>query len=137
MPDRVGTVYDITAHELSTRTGIHLNGGKTRVWNAAGATPPDFAPLGSNVWVGDRSLPSNEQGLTILCTPCGSPQYVAHQLQHTTESHHSFPECIPALEDLQSSWLLLLSVPALAATTSSAPSPPNTRKSSPCAMTPT
>jgi hypothetical protein len=31
MPGRARTVYDITAHELSTRTGIQLNGGKTRV----------------------------------------------------------------------------------------------------------
>ena len=103
MPGRARTVYDITAHELSTRTGIQLNGGKTRVWNAAGTTPPNLGPLGPNVWVGDRSLPSNQQGLTILGTPIGSPQYVAHQLELTTASHHSLLERIPALEDLQSS----------------------------------
>lgn len=64
MPGRARTVYDITAHELSTRTGIQLNGGKTRVWNAAGTTPPNLGPLGPNVWVGDRSLPSSPCAMT-------------------------------------------------------------------------
>ena len=86
-PDRVREVYDLMAHELHAHTRIRLNSGKTRIWNAAGITPPALAPLGPDVWVGDRALPSEQRGLTILGAPVGTPQYVAHQLQDIT--HYS------------------------------------------------
>ena len=87
---------------------IHLNQGKTRVWNAAGTEPPNIASLGPDVWVGNPNLPATHQGLTVLGAPVGSPMFVQHQLQHTHHTHQQLLQRIPTLDDLQASWLLLL-----------------------------
>ena len=55
-----------------------------------------------------RVCPGHEQGLTILGTPVGSEAYIRHQLQLTSQSHQQLLQRIPALDDLQASWLLLL-----------------------------
>ena len=72
--------YDLLATHLHHHARIHLNQGKTRVWNAAGAEPPNTASLGPDVWVGSPSLPATHQGLTVLGAPVGSPMFVQHQL---------------------------------------------------------
>ena len=107
-PDRVRTVYDVMANELRTHTRIQLNSGKTRVWNAAGATPPGLEALGPEVWVGNTTLPREQQGITILGAPLGTAEYVAQQLLHSSQSHQALLERIPTVDDLQSAWLLLL-----------------------------
>ena len=60
------------------------------------------------LWKGDSSLPPSEQGLRILGTPLGHPEYVRNQLQRVSASHRLLLERIPAVQDLQSAWLLLL-----------------------------
>ena len=107
-PDRVRTVYDVMANELRTHTRIQLNSGKTRVWNAAGATPPGLEALGPEVWVGNTTFPREQQGITILGAPLGTAEYVAQQLLHSSQSHQALLERIPTVDDLQSAWLLLL-----------------------------
>ena len=107
-PDRVRTVYDVMANELRTHTRIQLNSGKARVRNAAGATPPGLEVLGPEVWVGNTTLPREQQGITILGAPLGTAEYVAQQLLHSTQSHQALLERIPTVDDLQSAWLLLL-----------------------------
>ena len=89
----------------------------TRVSSSTAAKPgcgtrrahcPGINHLGTDVWVGNQSLPCHEQGLTILGTPVGSEAYIRHQLQLTSQSHQQLLQRIPALDDLQASWLLLL-----------------------------
>ena len=107
-PQRVRPVYDLLATHLHHHARIHLNQGKTRVWNAAGAEPPNIASLGPDVWVGNPNLPATHQGLTVLGAPVGSAMFVQHQLQHTLHSHQQLLQRIPTLDDLQASWLMLL-----------------------------
>ena len=107
-PQRVRPVYDLLATHLHQHAHIHLNQGKTRVWNAAGTEPPNIASLGPDVWVGNTNLPATHQGLTVLGAPLGSPSFVQHQLQHTLQTHQQLLQRIPTLDDLQASWLLLL-----------------------------
>ena len=107
-PQRVRPVYDLLATHLHHHARIHLNQGKTRVWNAAGAEPPNIASLGPDVWVGNPNLPATHQGLTVLGAPVGSSMFVQHQLQHTLHTHQQLLQRIPTLDDLQASWLLLL-----------------------------
>ena len=107
-PQRVRPVYGLLATHLHHHARIHLNQGKTRVWNAAGAEPPNIALLGPDVWVGNPNLPATHQGLTVLGAPVGSPMFVQHQLQHTLHSHQQLLQRIPTLDDLQASWLMLL-----------------------------
>ena len=107
-PQRVRPVYDLLATHLHHHARIHLNQGKTRVWNAVGAEPPNIASLGPDVWVGNPNLPATHQGLTVLGASVGSSMFVQHQLQHTLHTHQQLLQRIPTLDDLQASWLLLL-----------------------------
>ena len=106
-PDRVRAVYDLMAHEFFQHAHIQLNSGKTRVWNASGATPPGLEPLGPEVWAGSQHLLPQEQGLTILGTPVGSEAYIQRQLQNTRQNHQHLLQRIPDIDDLQASWFLL------------------------------
>lgn len=107
-PTRIHEIYDLMAHKLNRHTQIQLNSGKARVWNASGTTPPNLAPLGHDVWVSDQTLPSQQQGLTILSTPLVSETYVRHQLNNINCSHEQLLQRIPARDDLQAFWFLLL-----------------------------
>ena len=66
------------------------------------------ATLGSDVWVGNPALPFTEQGLTVLGAPIGHTDFIQTQLQQASQAHTGFLQDIPALDDLQASWLLLL-----------------------------
>ena len=107
-PERVRPVYDLLSEQLFNHTRIQLNTGKTRVWNGAGQRPPNLTSLGSDVWVGNPALPSTEQGLTVLGAPIGHADFIQTQLQQASQAHTGFLQDIPALDDLQASWLLLL-----------------------------
>ena len=71
-------------------------------WAAARTSDPSVV-----VWRGDPSLPASEQGLRILGTLLGYPEYVHHQLRRASVDHRLLLERIPAVQDLQSAWLLL------------------------------
>ena len=107
-PARVRPVYDLLAHHLFSSAHIQLNSGKTRVWNMARTLPPNLDGLGGGVWVGDRGLPAEAQGLMVLGAPVGTPQYKQQHLQQLRAQHDQLLQRIPELDDLQASWLLLL-----------------------------
>ena len=107
-PERVRPVYDLLSEHLFNHTGIRLNTGKTRVWNGAGQLPPNLTSLGSDVWVCNPARPTTEQGLTVLGAPIGHADFIQTQLQQASQAHTGFLQDIPALDDLQASWLLLL-----------------------------
>ena len=107
-PHRVETAYQILAHELQQHAHIQLNPAKTRVWNNSGHRPPNVEHLGPEVWVGARELRPEQQGITILGTPVGTPEFQATHLQATADQHSTLLQRIPAIQDLQAEWLLLL-----------------------------
>ena len=89
-----------------------MHQGKTRVWNKAGAAPTDVHTLqpieqSARVWVGDQTLPPEEQGLQVLGTPVGSPDYILAALRRVTAKHATLFERIGAVPDLQTAFLLL------------------------------
>ena len=53
-------------------------------------------------------LPVELQGLNILGTPLGNPEFVRAHLERTVQKHQKLLERIPVVPDVQSSWLLLL-----------------------------
>ena len=67
------------------------------MWNAAGLRPPNLEGLGDNVWVGNQNLPTTEQGLIVLGTPLGTPQYQQHQLQQLRAQHDQLLDRIRVL----------------------------------------
>ena len=87
-----------------------MNLGKTQLWNRGGVFPLGCEPLirtaqasdpDAIVWRGCADLPVHQQGIRVLGTPLGQPEFVVEQLS-------SLFEKIPAVQDLQCAWLLLL-----------------------------
>ena len=115
-PDRVGNFHQMLQRELWVHARISLHLGKTQVWNRAGECPlaceerqraaVQVDPE-ARVWKGDVSKPRSEQGLKILGTPVGQPEYVTTKLDQLIAKHRVLLERIPAVNDLQSCWLLL------------------------------
>ena len=115
-PDRVGAVYAIVQEGLRVHACIEIHGGKTRVWNRAGLRPeacnvleriaPTVDPTAVVLRGSDFS--PIEQGLEMLGTPLGHPDFVESHLQSVARKQQVFLERIPMVSDVQSSWLLLL-----------------------------
>ena len=98
-PDRVKAISDTLAECLFRVAGIRLHQGKTRVWNRGGVQPADVALLGPDVW--------EPQGVMVLGTPIGSPQFTADRLQTRIEEEQRLWEAIPHVSDLQCGWHIL------------------------------
>ena len=85
---KVGPIHAAMQNELWVHSCVRIDGGKTQVWNAAGQKPGvcdamDQVARGLNpeakVWRGSE-LPTHKQGMKVLGTPLGHPDYVAAQL---------------------------------------------------------
>ena len=116
VPERVGIVHNVLEQELYRHSRIHIHVGETQVWNAAGVRPPACDQLErlaqasdpeARVWKGS-DIPTAEQGVRILGTPVGHPDFVSTFLQKVLNEHAVLLSRIPLLEDLQSAWALLL-----------------------------
>ena len=96
---------------LSRLANVQVHLGKTRAWNAAGEEPPGLIaalpPTEGDppCWTGSWTL---QQGLLVLGCPIGSREFVATVLAAKREKHEELLARLPALQDLQSAWLLLL-----------------------------
>ena len=112
-PERARAVFDVLEEELRNHTGIRCNLGKTKVWNRAGVEPPRVRELQQSpsepVWVGDHTLPEEQQGLKVLGTPLGTEAYQQRHGEKRLAEEKRFWDRIPELPDLQCAWLLLLS----------------------------
>ena len=49
-----------------------------------------------------------EQGLKLLGTPLGHPEYVSEQLERLATEHQTLLDRIPVVPDLQCAWAILL-----------------------------
>ena len=112
-PERVRPLLDALSAALWEHARVRLHAGKTRIWNAAGEEPPTIADLAAAsssdpAWVGDWSLPPDQQGLTVLGAPLGHDAYVHAQLRLKRAQHDRLLGRIPQLSSLQAAWLLLL-----------------------------
>ena len=72
------------------------------------SNPPDLAevlptaPGEGPVWVGDHSLPPEQQGFVVLGTPFGSEAFKKEALRNKALNHGRLLDRIPSLPDLQS-----------------------------------
>ena len=116
-PARVGVVHTLLENALWGHACIQVHAGKTKVWNRAGMRPEacDFLERRAQlvverarVWRGGDEAGTAEQGIKILGTPLGHPDFVQNQLQHVREHHQTLLDRIPLVPDVQSCWALLL-----------------------------
>ena len=114
-PNRVGAIYATLQEALWAHACIAIHLGKTKVWNASGIRPEICTVLErmaretdrtARVWRGSE-VPEDEQGMKVLGTPLGHPQYVRRFLSQLSEKHKVLLHRIPRLDNVQSAWLLL------------------------------
>ena len=95
---------------------IRVHTGKTKVWNRAGIKPLACDVLeriariqhpSAVVWRGS-DIPTVDQGIKVLGTPLGHPDYVTRHLQRVEQEQQTLLDRIPSVFDVQSAWLLLL-----------------------------
>ena len=115
-PHRVADVYQSVDENLWAYSRIRIHGGKTKVWNAIDDRPEFCDTLEviarrsdpeARVWRGS-DLPFEKQGIKILGTPLGHPQFVEAHFNRKIVEHDVLLERIPTVPDLQSAWSLLL-----------------------------
>ena len=116
-PDRAGDVHKILQQELWRHARIQVPHIKTKMWNRSGTTPAGEEELTASarvldpnavVWRGNHALPTCAQGFKVLGVTIGHPDFVEEFLARITREHELLFERIPAMEDLQSAWLVLL-----------------------------
>ena len=114
-PESIGDSFRSLETELWNRAKIRIHGGKTKIWNRVGIRPPicdEFERRAraidpsAIVWRGSE-VPCHQQGLKVLCTPLGHPEFVRQFLEKVATKHDSLLSRIP-VHDLQSAWLILL-----------------------------
>eukprot|EP00435_Cladocopium_sp_Y103_P018071 s881_g4.t1 len=74
-PARTRPLYEELQQALRRHSNVSLNHGKTRIWNADGTPLPGWPPPVPNappIWVGDRALPLEQQGVVVLGAPIGT-----------------------------------------------------------------
>ena len=87
-PSTMGRPKCGTAVVLSPQTVQHSRGLHVRWMNA--------------------TLPHEQQGIRVLGTPAGHPDFTRHFLGKKSDAHSRLFERIPSVGDLQAAWLLLL-----------------------------
>ena len=55
-------------------------------------------------WRGSHEADLEQQGITVLGTPVGRPEFVECELQKVIASHAQFLQRIPEVKDLQCAW---------------------------------
>ena len=69
----------------------------------------------ARVWRG-AGVPVEKQGIKVLATPIGHPEYVHRFLIRLTDKHQTLLNGIPLVGDVQAAWLLLVHCTAAKAT---------------------
>ena len=97
-------MHAILEEELFAHAHIQLNLGKTQVWNRGGVVPTGVAELTASarqvmedatVWRGDPELRSEQQGVKVLGTPIGQPEFVQEFLAKKSREPLTLFERIP------------------------------------------
>ena len=111
--ERARPAYDAVSSAIRDLAGIDVNQGKTEAWSKnAQPAPPAIATLNSPdpnvppVWKSDLSI--EQQGLVILGSPLGSPEFIRAQCQKRLQEEEDLWNSIITLPSLQSAWVLLL-----------------------------
>ena len=98
-PLRSVAVHEVLREELWRHAKISVHHGKTCIWNRGGV-------VRARVWRGSHEDSLEDQGITILCTPVGRPEFVERELAKILANHRELLTRIP--NHLQCAWLLLL-----------------------------
>ena len=86
-PDRISQAHSALGEELERHAHISIH----QVWNRGGLEV---------VWRGDATLPPEQQGIRVLGTLVGHPDFIRHLLRKKSDVHSRLFERIPSVGDL-------------------------------------
>ena len=113
--DRAAIVAAHTARCIQQGAGVEPKLGKFAMWSRAGGPePPGIrellgvqpSPDREPVWKGD--LPPERNGVVILGTPVGQPEFVRRFLRERISVEQELWDILSAIPNVQVAWLLLL-----------------------------
>ena len=93
-------------HRCSNICGHTLEFECTAARRRSGTRRPNVCDVLERI--GDTDLFEAQQGMKVLGTPLGHPSHVEAYLQKKVRDQQTFLERIPAVQDLQSAWSLLV-----------------------------
>ena len=108
--DRVSAICGILQNVLLHHSSIRVHHGKIQVWNREGLAPRGIDVMqavarihdpDAIVWRGDVSLPTVDQGVQLLGTPLGHPDFVRAQLASLSTVHDRLLQQVPTIPDLR------------------------------------
>ena len=104
--ERAYAAFATVAEAVERVAGVRTHLGKLRAWSRSGGdAPPGLEALGAEVWTANK--PAAENGIKVLGTPLGSPEFVQAHANARMQEEQRFLDEIPHLQDLQCSWALL------------------------------
>ena len=112
--ERVVHIHTLMRAQLWHHALIQIHQGKTQVWNLGQMVPDNIdvlqvaarvVDLEAIVWRGSADLPTSARGVG---TPLGHANFVRVYLEAKSDSHGTLLARIPAVQDLQAAWLILL-----------------------------
>ena len=119
LPHRVAHSFSVVQEQLRRHSNIRVRLGKITVWNACGVEPracqilqriADASGNRESVWKGS-GLPTELQGIKVLGTRLGHPDFVAAQLDRVLSDHRTLLERIPAVQDVLCSFTVQVAGP--------------------------
>ena len=118
-PDRVSAIHGILQNALFHHSPIRVHHGKTQVWNKEGLAPCGMDVMQAVARIKDPeaivcgevvSLPTVDQGVRLLGTPLGHPDFVRAQSASLSTVHDQLLQQVPTILDLHDVVVLLLLV---------------------------
>ena len=112
--NRATEVARMVASRIHEHAGVEPKLGKFQIWSKGGGPEPEGidellegAPRPADpIWTGD--LEAERNGMVILGTPVGSPEFVQRFLGNRLDVQTRFWDRLKQVPDLQAAWLLLL-----------------------------
>ena len=112
--NRATAVARMVASRIHEHAGVEPKLGKFQIWSKGGGPEPEGidellegAPRPADpIWTGD--LEAERNGMVILGTPVGSPEFVQRFLGNRLDVQTRFWDRLKQVPDLQAAWLLLL-----------------------------
>ena len=138
-PERTVEVHNVLREELWRHARIRVHHGKTRIWNRGfipdrcdelEAAAQDADPT-ARVWWGSHEDRPEDQGITILGTPVGRPEFVESALAKILANHRELLTRILKFKTCSVRGCCCFIVGPPERTSTSAPSDQSCRRSSP------
>ena len=105
--EKAKDAFQVVAGEIEAHAGVKTHLGKLSAWSRrSGPAPADIAHLGATVWIANN--PAAENGIMVLGTPVGHPEYIAAQGKERMQTEQQLLDKLRQMDDPTCAWPVLL-----------------------------